>query len=274
MRILLSLCLSFLGLTSLSNAQDTTPNDLKLYVFDCGEIYFPDLDDFSTSGDYAGISSTFAASCYLIRHKDGDLLWDLGLPIEILGKDLVIGDEQSVSLKETLVDQLASIDVKPSDIEFLSISHSHWDHTGQIADFSSQTWLVNKKEADYMFSTEEGANYNAGFKDLKKVVFEKDYDVFGDGSVMILDTPGHTPGHTVLQVMLPETGPVLLTGDIYHQTKSRELKRVPRFNYDEPQTRQSIERFEEIVEALDAKVIIQHEKMDIEKLPKIPAYLK
>ena len=274
MRILLSFCLGLMGLTSISNAQETPTNDLKLYVFDCGSIHFPDLDNFSTSGDFAGKSSTFAATCYLIRHKDGDLLWDFGLPFEFLSKELVFGDEQSMSLKETLVDQLARIDITPDEIEYLSISHSHFDHTGQITDFSTPTWLVNEKEINFMFSTEQLSKTYAGFKNLKKNVFEKDYDVFGDGSVMILDTPGHTPGHTVLQVMLPETGPVLLTGDLYHQTMSRELKRVPRFNFDEPQTRQSIDRFEKIADELNANVIIQHEKMDIDKLPKIPAYLK
>jgi len=272
-RILLSFCISILGLITASNAQ-TVSNDIKLYVIECGEIYFPDLDGFSTAGDYAGTSSTFAASCFLIRHKDGDLLWDLGLPLDFLGKDLVISDEQSMSLKETLIDQLAKIDVAPADIEFLSISHSHWDHTGQIDGFSSPTWLVNKTEHYYMFYTDEASAQNAGFKNLKKQIFEEDYDVFGDGSVMILNTPGHNPGHTALKVMLEETGPVLISGDLYHQAKSRELRRVPRFNFDEKQTRQSMVRFEKIAKELNAKVILQHEKMDIDKLPKIPAYLK
>ena len=251
-----------------------TSNDLKLYVLECGSINISDLDDFSSSGDYAGVQGAFTDTCYLIRHKDGDLLWDLGLPGGLAGGEPVVNGIYTLTLKETIVDQLAKINVTPNDIEYMSISHSDFDHTGQVADFSAPTWLVNEKEVDFMFSTDEIAAANAGFKDLEKKVFEKDYDVFGDGSVMILDTPGHTPGHTVLQLMLPETGPVLLTGDLYHRAKSRDLKRVPRFNFDEPQTRKSMVRFEQIAEALNAKVIIQHEKLDIDKLPKIPAYLK
>ncbi|MDG1997334.1 MAG: N-acyl homoserine lactonase family protein [Emcibacteraceae bacterium] len=274
MRILLSFCLCLVGLTTLVKAQSTPENDLKLYMIDCGSIHFADLDPFSTEGDYAGTSSTFAATCYLIRHKDGDLLWDIGLPLPLLGNEPKADDSMTPILKETIVDQLARINVTPDDIEYLSISHSDWDHTGQITHFTSPTWLVSKKEHDYMFSTDESAAYNAAFKGLNKQIFEKDYDVFGDGSVMILATPGHTPGHTVLQVMLEETGPVLISGDLYHQAKSRELKRVPRFNFDKSQTEESMKRFEATANELNAKVIIQHEQIDIDQIPKIPAYLK
>jgi glyoxylase-like metal-dependent hydrolase (beta-lactamase superfamily II) len=104
------------------------------------------------------------------------------------------------------------------------------------------------------------------FAPLKRDVFTGEKDVFGDGSVIVFETPGHTPGHTSLQLNMPETGYVLLTGDLYHRATSRDLKRVPRFNFSEPQTIETFRVFEERVAALNAKVIIQHERADIEPL--------
>jgi glyoxylase-like metal-dependent hydrolase (beta-lactamase superfamily II) len=104
------------------------------------------------------------------------------------------------------------------------------------------------------------------FSPMKQQVIGDEYDVFGDGSVVIFETPGHTPGHSSLQLMMPESGPVLLTGDLYHRTESRELKRVPSFNSSEPDTLASMETFEARADRLGAKVIIQHEPADIEPL--------
>ncbi|MBT5072928.1 MAG: N-acyl homoserine lactonase family protein [Kordiimonadaceae bacterium] len=255
-------------------AQETNNSGLKLYTFDCGELTFSEMDLFSTAGDYAGTTATFSDSCFLIRHKDGDLLWDLGLNVELIKEGPVQSGITTVSLNKSLVQQLEEIDLIPDDIEFVSISHSDYDHVLQNPSFPNATWIVNEKELSAMKKDGELAGMYSGFKNMKRIVFNGDYDVFGDGTVMILQTPGHTPGHTVLQVMLKETGPILLSGDLYHQAKSRELKRVPRFNYDEAQTRQSFERFEKIAAELDAKVIIQHESTDIEALPKLPNYLQ
>lgn len=226
------------------------------------------------AGDYAGMSATFADGCFLVRHESGDLLWDLGLNVELVKEGPIQSDELTVSLNKTLVQQLAEIDLVPDDIEFVSISHSDFDHVLQIPSFPDATWLINEKEINAMKEEGELTGMYSGFKNMKRTVFNGDYYVFGDGSVMILQTPGHTAGHTALQVMLKDTGPVLLSGDLYHQAKSRELKRVPRFNFDEAQTRQSINRFEKIATELDARVIIQHEEKDINRLPKLPDFLQ
>ncbi len=130
---------------------------------------------------------------------------------------------------------------------------------------------MSQKELDAMFgegaeiAQEQQALFSL-FAPMEQKVFEDELDVFGDGSVVIFETPGHTPGHTSLQLMMPETGPVLLTGDLYHRAESRELKRVPRFNSDEAMTVSSMEAFEARADALGAKVIIQHEPADIDPL--------
>ena len=253
---------------------NTAAAPLSLYTFDCGSIDIADLDIFSSTGDYAGQQDTFTNSCYLIRHPQGDLLWDLGLPDVLVGNAPQTQDVFTMSLERTLTEQLADIGLSAKDIEFISISHSHIDHIGQAALFPNSQWLVNKDEFDYMFSSDANRAQNAAFAELNKSLHSGNHDVFGDGSVMILELPGHTPGHSVLQVNLAESGPILLTGDLYHRSESRELKRVPRFNTDEPRTRVSMDVFEALARESGARVIIQHEPRDVATLPKPPAFLQ
>lgn len=244
---------------------------LEVDVLDCGKIEVSDLDAFSSAGDYAGETDTFTDSCFLVRHPDGNLLWDLGLP----GVLAIAGPQTqqifTVSLEQTITEQLADWGMSPGDIDYVSISHSHFDHIGQADQVAGSTWLVSQKELDAMFgegteiAQEQQALFSL-FAPMEQKVFEGELDVFGDGSVVIFETPGHSPGHTSLQLMMPETGPVLLTGDLYHRAESRELKRVPRFNSDEAMTVSSMEAFEARANALGAKVIIQHEPADIDPL--------
>jgi glyoxylase-like metal-dependent hydrolase (beta-lactamase superfamily II) len=183
-------------------------------------------------------------------------------------------DVFTLTLERSLADQLADIDLSTDDIELISISHSHFDHSGQAALFSNSQWLVNQNELDHMFASPESSAQNAAFADLSKIIISGDHDIFGDGSVTILDLPGHTPGHTALQVNLAQAGPILLTGDLYHRTLSREQKHVPRFNTDEPATRLSMDRFEALATASGARVIIQHEPKDVATLPVAPDFLQ
>jgi N-acyl homoserine lactone hydrolase len=246
---------------------------LEVDVLDCGALDISDLDGFSTAGDYAGIEDSFVDPCFLVRHPDGMLLWDLGLPgiLTIAGPQTQ--DVFTVSLEKTLTQQLEERGVVPSEIDFVSISHSHFDHIGQADQVQGATWLVSEAELSAMFPAEGDTDIDPEqqamftlFEPMEKQVFSGELDVFGDGSVVIFETPGHTPGHTSLQLMMPESGPVLLTGDLYHRAESRDLKRVPRFNADEPTTLSSMDSFEARAEAIGATVIIQHEPADIEPL--------
>lgn len=252
---------------------DTAPA-LHVDVLDCGTIGISDLDAFSSAGDYAGEQATFTNTCYLVHHPQGRLLWDLGVPGILSVAGPVVQDIFTVSLSATLTEQLEGLGLTPADIDYVSISHSHFDHIGQADQLQGATWIVHQAELDAMIppdgsapqtSADQIALFNA-FQGMPREVFTGDKDVFGDGSVVIFETPGHTPGHTSLQLTLPETGPVLLTGDLYHRTESRDLRRVPRFNYNEEQTLAAMAAFEARAEALGAKVIIQHEQADVEPL--------
>src|SRR5262249_55089573 len=101
-----------------------------------------------------------------------------------------------------------------------------------------------------------------------------DKDVFGDGSVIVLRAPGHTPGHSVLLVKLAQTGPVILSGDAVHFRENYDKDGVPGFNFDRAQTIATIERMKQIAANMKAQVIIQHDSRDVDKLPAFPAAAK
>jgi glyoxylase-like metal-dependent hydrolase (beta-lactamase superfamily II) len=218
-------------------------------------------------------------TCYLISHPAGELLWDTGIPDAISAEpDGVTDAPFHLTMPKTLKGQLAEIGLAPQDIELLSLSHSHFDHVGNANDYAGSTWLVASAERDFMFSdearakAENFASYSA-LETADTVPISGDWDVFGDGSVRIISTPGHTPGHASLLVNLKNSGPVLLTGDLYHMTESRENRRIPAFNTDPEETLRSMDKFEALAAETGARVIIQHEPDDIADLPKSPEYL-
>ena len=105
-------------------------------------------------------------------------------------------------------------------------------------------------------------------------MIEGDYDVFGDGAVRILKTPGHTPGHQVLLLELRKSGTVILSGDLYHLRDNRKFRRIPTFNSSRAETLASIDRIERIVKNRKARFVVQHDPVDFAALPKFPAYLE
>lgn len=247
---------------------------IALFTFDCGRIVVSDLDIFAMDGSFSGQSETFANPCFLIRHPEGDLLWDVGLSDALVGGEPQTDGPFTVSLKASLRDQMSEVGIDPDEIDFISVSHNHFDHTGQPQAAPNAVWLVHQDEYNVMMGENPPGDYTA-FAALGTEVFAGDYDVFGDSRVKILSMPGHTPGHTALLVDLPETGRVLLSGDKYHRLQSREDPRnVPRINFDEEMTRDSMERFEAIANATGARVVIQHAQSHFDALPKPPDALR
>jgi N-acyl homoserine lactone hydrolase len=230
-----------------------------------------------------GQSRELVVPCYLIRHPSGDLVWDTGFPDAVAampdGRMEIPQMGATVVMRSTLASQLAQLDLTPADIEYVSFSHQHGDHTGNGNLFTASTWIVDADERAYMFSEEARAGQAfAGYAQLENaqtrlIEGDGDYDVFGDGSVTVIQAPGHTPGHTILLVRLPNAGPVLLTGDMYHLTESRERRLVPTFNTDRVQTVASQEKVERIASETGARVIRQHVIEDFTSLPAFPAAL-
>jgi len=251
---------------------------IRLYALDCGRIEI-NLENFTEGNEYDEKKRTVIASAFLIRHPRGDLIWDAGLPDAFSDSNASqIEPPAHMSVPVTMASQLAVLDLGPNDIEYFSVSHSHFDHLGNANLLSSATFLVDKDERAHMFRQQARTNGRAfphysKLEHAKTIEFDGDYDVFGDGSVTILEMPGHTPGHTTLQLKLNNTGPILLSGDLYHFEEARLLKTVPKFNTDVARTLDSMDRFEVIAKSIDARVVIQHSLNHFRELPPFPEYL-
>jgi glyoxylase-like metal-dependent hydrolase (beta-lactamase superfamily II) len=249
----------------------------RLYAIDCGRIEFDDMAPFADTGEYDGKSGKLMASCFLIRHPKGILLWDTGLGDGLAEKPEGVSEGgHHLSVPITLVAQLKTLGVAPADVNFLAFSHFHFDHTGNANEFPDATWILNKSELAW--ATQPGnplANPDSfsDYKTAKTQMIEGDYDVFGDGSVRILKAPGHTPGHQVLELKLKKSGVVILSGDLYHTHANRTAKRVPIFNTERADTLASIDRVEKIIKNTHARLVIQHAPEDFAALPKLPGYL-
>jgi N-acyl homoserine lactone hydrolase len=256
--------LAFVAAALLAGPAAAQRADIRLYALDCGVFDGMDADGFADDGAYKGQKRKLVVPCYLIRHPKGDLVWDTGLTLT----------------KDRLLTQLKTLGLTPADIEYLSISHSHSDHIGNAGLFAGATWIVDPDEKAFAFrdaaraSAAAFAAYSA-LETSKTVLIEAPtYDVFGDKSVIIHQAPGHTPGHTILQVNLRGAGPVLLTGDLWHIAESRAAKRVPRFNTDRAQTLKSYEMTEALAAKLKARVVRQHVPEDFVAMPKFPEAMR
>ncbi len=250
--------------------QDSLANlpEVTLHIFDGGKILAKQKAMFSEGDRYEGETQELASPFYIIQHPDGNLLWDTGLPEGLVGNGDVTpeGDAFTISRDAKIVEQLKAVGLTPADIKMIAFSHIHFDHTGAANNFPNAQWLVQETESDFANSEEiKGNAFYApdSFSALtNKRLLSGDYDVFGDGSVIIKSFPGHTAGHQALFLSLKENGPTLLSGDTYHFEQNREDDVVPSFNYDIAQSKESIAAFEAFAKAKNAKVIIQHDPVD------------
>jgi N-acyl homoserine lactone hydrolase len=247
--------------------------EVTLTRLDCGTPN-PPTDvalRFTDTYAYNGLKIQLVYSCYLIKHGDDYMVWDTGHAM----------DTPNVAPKVSLVDLLGKLELKPENIKYVGISHYHGDHVGQVASFPKSTLLIGKGDWEALTDPakkQEAANpknfaaWISGGSKVEPVAYDK--DVFGDGTVVMLNTPGHTPGHHSLLVRLKEKGAVLLSGDAAHFRENYDSDGVPSFNTHRGDTLASLDRFKKIAANLKATVIIQHDPRDIEKLPIFPAAAK
>ena len=245
------LTLFFLLFANLSQAE------LQLYIFDCGRISLPDVSIFGVTEGETEVRELFVP-CYLIKHDDHLMIWDAGLPLTDVGE---AGGRTRYEV--SLIDQLASMDIEPTEIDFVAYSHMHYDHVGAANIFKDATLIIQANEAEAAFDNpEEIAAYRpelyADIINSTRITLNGDHDVFGDGEVRIFSAPGHTPGHQVLYLELNEFGPLVLSGDLYHLEASRELRRMPTFNTDRDETFRSMDKIEGLIESSSATFWIEH----------------
>jgi glyoxylase-like metal-dependent hydrolase (beta-lactamase superfamily II) len=250
----------------------------RLYVLYCGEAHIPDISPWSPGVD-VGQPAVFSDNCYLIHHGKDWMLWDSGYADSLAGKpDGIAGPRGMRAFRtKTLVSQMAEIGVTPAQVTIVAFSHTHGDHVGNANLFTTATVYMQRAEFDAAFGPDP-AKY--GFMPTlydklspdKIVKLAGDFDVFGDGSVKILSTPGHTPGHQSLLVHLPQTGAIVLSGDIAHFEEKFTNRRVPGFNFNLEQSRQSMDRIAAVMVAEHAQLWINHDSAQNTTIVHAPQY--
>lgn len=259
---------------------------MRLYVLDCGAIHVADTARYELRREEVD-TSELSVPCFLIVHPKGALIWDVGAVPDsewrptgsavVHRLSLPDGQTRDIPLVRSLGEQLAEVGYPASRIRFIALSHYHYDHTANANSFANSTWLVRRVERDAMFAvpapgTTRPDTYSE-LKNARTVLIDTDqYDVFGDGRVVIKSAPGHTPGHQMLLLRLKNTGPVLLSGDLYHFPQERTLNRFPVFEFDKEQTRRTRIDMDGFLKATGASLWIQHDFIANAKLRKAPAY--
>jgi glyoxylase-like metal-dependent hydrolase (beta-lactamase superfamily II) len=258
-------------------AAPVAPTSPRLYIFDCGVIHTRNGNAYSLKTEEMA-STEMSVPCILVAHPKGTLMWDNGyIPDSAFPAGGGAASSGVVTQEKPLLPQMAAAGYAPSDITYLSVSHYHGDHVANSNAFAGATWLVRQVERDRMFSPEpiprsDLANYNL-LKASKTTIIDTDeFDVFGDGTVVIKSTPGHTPGHNVLVLRLARTGTVVLSGDLYHYPEERTLGRLPMAEFDRNQTAASRAALEVFLKETGAQLWIEHDIVANAKLKKAPAY--
>ena len=247
----------------------------RLYVFDCGLINLDNLEMFGLTAEESSVRQMFVP-CYLVEHPKGRLIFDGGLPKNVADSEGPVDiDGGSLVYDRWIVDQLASMGLGPADIDYATYSHLHFDHAGAANSFVESEVLMQRREWDAAFG--ESASFIDtslfdGLQQAKVTMIDGDHDVFGDGTVQLIFTPGHTPGHQLLMVNLDNTGQILISGDLYHTRANRDLRRAPTFNNNAQQTHESMDRVEKLLKETGATLWIEHDKALADSLEKAPQY--
>ncbi len=262
------------------------PKTARLYVLDCGMLT---IDPAGVARYHVTqaevVESRMPVPCFLVVHPQGTLLWDTGtIPdadVEKAAPKPALYDVNPVShavVSKTLKSQLAELGYAPSDITYVAVSHAHKDHTANLNEFAASTWLVRPIEREFMFTPGnervEPKFYGRLEHSRSVLLMDKDeYDVFGDGKVVIKAAPGHTPGHEVLVLDLAKTGRVMVAGDLYHYAPERTFKRRPPDNeFNVEQSAASRAMIESYLKKTKADIWIQHDYRSNAKLKKSPAF--
>src|SRR5579863_2533539 len=257
------------------------PKSVRLYIFNCGSIKGLSPATFNFKPEEVK-ATEMVVPCYLVVHPLGTMIWDTGVIADSAfkpdGSPVTQGAGVTMSATKPLKTQLAAAGYKPSDITDLPLSDYHFDHTANANDHAGSTWLVHQEERDFMFNPPpqapvmSTASFSA-LKDAKTTIIKRDdFDVFGDGTVIIKFAPGHTPGHQVLFLNLAKTGPVLVAGDLYHYPEERTTGNVPTFEYNKEQSLASRAKIEAFLKQSNAKLWIEHDKATFDTLKKSPAF--
>jgi glyoxylase-like metal-dependent hydrolase (beta-lactamase superfamily II) len=218
---------------------------------------------------------------FLIRHPQGDVLVDGGNPLAVARDPHAhwgaLADQFEVHMSEQqhCVAQLRRLGVEPDSVGHVVQTHLHIDHTGALGHFPNATIVVHARELEAARASE--APLASGYvredydrPELRWQLAEGELDLFGDGTIRLLETPGHSAGHMSLLLDLEESGPVLLTADAADNRAQWEGREHPRALFSREDARRSLERLRELAHQTDALLVLGHEPDDWSRLKRAP----
>ena len=278
-RVLALVALAVVSIPVTAQQRPESPTPPRVYIFDNGKLTGMDPKMFGFNREEVK-EPDFVAVSYLVVHPKGTFMFDAGvIPDADLKSDGTPVTQGVASATRQLTPQLAAIGYRPSDVTYFALSHYHADHTANANAFAGATWIVQKAERDAMFATKapditRPADYSALQNAKARILDNADFDVFGDGTVVVKATPGHTPGHQVLFVRLAKTGPVVLAGDLYHYPEEITTGRVPTFEWNVDQSKASRAKVAALMKETGATMWIGHDIATHAKLPKAPKFVE
>jgi N-acyl homoserine lactone hydrolase len=271
-----TLALALLCASSLFAAKPVVTS-VRLYVMDCGRLKVDDPSRFDVRKEQLK-TLDFSVGGYLVVHPKGVMIWDVGVvPDSMFKNDGQPATKFYGTATKTLTSQMATAGYTPADVNYFVLSHYHWDHIGNAALFAKSTWLVERIEHDTLFGPAPPERITPDqYQPLAKArtvyLPNRDYDVFGDGTVIVKPAYGHTPGHNVLVVKLAKTGTVVLSGDLYHYPEEVTTGVVPHIDYNKDRTREARKAVDDLLKATRGQLWIQHDLVQFQALKKSPAF--
>ena len=248
---------------------------LKLYVLYAGDIICRDSSQLNEDISEK-VEIPLANPIFLIQHPKGWLLWDAGLSDELVNQeDGIEAWIFHLSMKKTVLNQLKEIGLDPSDIDYFAFSHVHNDHTGNANYFKSAKLIMQEKEYNIAFDPNKKPSNYSDYSELRNseiIKLNGDYDLFGDGTIQFISTPGHTAGHQSLLLKLEKTGPIIISGDIAYYEEQYQNKGIPTFNNSKKESLASLEKIKKLIKNKNAQLWIQHDPVNFETLKLSPSY--
>jgi glyoxylase-like metal-dependent hydrolase (beta-lactamase superfamily II) len=262
------------------------PTSVRLYVIDCGLINVnrAGTERYKVTPEEVG-ETRFSVPCFLVAHPTGTLMWELGILPDDTVEARARGEQGNptatspsvTTVPRTLRNALAELGYRPEDITYYAFSHAHVDHNANANLFMGSTWLARPAERAFMWeegNTRVNRTFFDKIRDSRWISLDKDeYDVFGDGTVVLKAAPGHSPGHQVLVLDLAKSGRIMIAGDLYHYPQERTLRRPPpdtEFNVQ--QAAASRVMIEEYLGRTKTQIWIEHDFVANAKLKKSPAF--
>jgi glyoxylase-like metal-dependent hydrolase (beta-lactamase superfamily II) len=252
-------------------AETRKPSEIQLYMFQTGTLRTKTKYIKMNQGEE---SFEIPVPWFLIKHPKGNVVIDGGNAAEVAHDprghwgDVLAAYMPVMDPSENCVAQCASVGVAPDQVRYVVQSHLHLDHTGAIGRFPNATHIVQRLEWDYAFDPDwfaKGAYIRQDF-DRPRVdwkflggEYTDNFDLFGDGTIRMIFTPGHSPGHQSFLVRLPNTGPVLLCIDAAYTMDHWNEKALPGLVCSSVDAARSVRKLRKIAEDTGAMVVTGHD---------------